>query len=355
MGKERHTWQSLGLLVLLAGQGMLSAQSNQPSTPTVHVVDAPVVGGFACEPFHFASPTGFSMPAPSPLSPAWCVAEDSNGNLLAGDPYLEPPEFPRPGWFTGLETLLLKPRVRNDVVGLVPFNGASTLVYIPQTRLDWTVAPRLEIGYRLPEGLGEFSFGYRFLASDGERNRDFQGIGPLTRRVESRLDLNVFDLDYSSREFFLGPDWDLKWRLGARLATSYLDQKSHSFLLLQRTSNHFVGAGPHFGVDVWRSLHFGGTAVYGRVEGATVVGRVTQSFEQTVLPALGGAAQQRGSQTVPMLNLQAGLSWVPPLQGNWLRFAVGYQYEHWWHLGRVDVSNAEFSGHGLFLRVECGF
>ena len=65
--------------------------------------------------------------------------------------------------------------------------------------LDWTVAPRFELGYRFPDSFGDFSASYRFLTSEG-RGTAINAFGAFD--VRSRLDLNQLDLDYGSARFF---------------------------------------------------------------------------------------------------------------------------------------------------------
>ena len=87
---------------------------------------------------------------------------------------------------------------------------------LPAAGLDWTVAPRLEVGYRLPSAFGDVRrLSYRFLATDG--NGSTSGLDG-TASLHSRLDFNQIDLDYLSREFSLAPHWDMKWHFGLRLA-----------------------------------------------------------------------------------------------------------------------------------------
>ena len=64
--------------------------------------------------------------------------------------------------------------------------------------LNWTVAPRLEIGYRLPSGFGAFAFSDRFFQTGGAG--PFSGPVGLTNRT-SRLTVNYCDWDYISHEF----------------------------------------------------------------------------------------------------------------------------------------------------------
>ena len=54
-----------------------------------------------------------------------------------------------------------------------------------------------------------------------------------------------------------------------------------------------------------------------------------------------GLTSLRHSQAVPTLNVQLGLRWTPPTC-NRAQFIVGYVYEHWWSLGKVDASALVF-------------
>ena len=60
----------------------------------------------------------------------------------------------------------------------------------------------------------------------------------------------------------------------------------------------------------------------------------------------------RKTQSVEVLNLQAGVSYTPT---NYLRFSLGYEYEHWFSLGRADQSTGELTTQGIFLRGEFDF
>jgi hypothetical protein len=101
-----------------------------------------------------------------------------------------------------------------------------------------------------------------------------------------------------------------------------------------------------------------GLALFSRLDGAVLVGRIHQGFEETALRGdgtlVGGATLIRESQAVPTLGLQAGLSWVPPAS-QFCRFTLGYQYQYWWYLGRAEDSRAELSEQGVFLRGEWEF
>src|SRR5262249_1598328 len=129
----------------------------------------------------------------------------------------------------------------------------------------------------------------------------------------------------------------------------------------QQASNNFFGAGPHARLDVERRLDLmPGLALFGRLDGAVVIGQVQQRFRAEV-GGDGGVmtdvVSQRRTQSVPVLNVQAGLSYTPWGFNN-LHFTTGYTYEHYWYVGRIGIdsagnisgSRAEFWSQGWFLR-----
>jgi hypothetical protein len=196
---------------------------------------------------------------------------------------------------------------------------------------------------------------YRFLVSEGRStlpNFDFGDDGLL----KSRLDVQVVDLDYGSHEFSLIPHWDMKWRVGVRLANVFFDSFAEGFFREERTSDHFFGAGPHVGLDLWRSLDIDGMGLFFRLEGATAIGQISQTFERVIGDdtfSLGSATLIHHTQGVPILNVQAGLSWVPWYGRS--RFALGYEFERWWFVGEAADSRAELTTQGVFFRAELGF
>lgn len=283
--------------------------------------------------------------------PACAAYEDCNGPLLIGDPLLDEPFAP--GCFVNFEFGLLKPHLRNGVNGQVTIPGfAPFTVAVPQPPLAWTGAPRIELGYRFPEAFGEFILGYRVLVSDSCGCAVDTPYGPA--RFTSRLDLHSVDLDYGKHERGLGPDWDIKWRVGVRLASVYFDANAQWLFEEQQTTNHFLGVGPHVGLELWRSLGWRGFSLFGRSEGAVLLGRVHQSFlDAVVAPGLAaaGLSYVDKSNAAPMLQVQAGLAWAP-----WdrlpLRLSAGYSYEVWWLIGQTTATEADLYLQGLFLRGE---
>src|SRR5262249_35799409 len=128
----------------------------------------------------------------------------------------------------------------------------------------------------------------------------------------------------------------------------------------ERTTNNFFGAGPHVGLDLARKLDIPGSSVFLRVDGASVFGRIHQRFgESFTLADFGdgffhGATSASRTQTVPILGVQAGVAWSPAAWP-WATFSLGYVFEQWWNVGRVQDSTAEVMFQGLFIRSEFRF
>ena len=113
------------------------------------------------------------------------------------------------------------------------------------------MAPRFELGYRFPDGFGDLSASYRFLTSEGTGTA-VNADGAFD--VRSRLDVNQLDFDYASARFSPGPFWDLKWRIGARLADVFFDSRVGDGIFEEQAGNNFFGAGPHFALEAERRI-----------------------------------------------------------------------------------------------------
>jgi hypothetical protein len=354
----------LAVLAALGAVGSRPAWSQELPTAPV-----PVLAGPPTAP---SLPPGAGsaaqVPAPAPVflpgPPACAPYEDCNGPLLRGDPLLDRPQYPLPGCFAAFEVGILVPHVKNRLVagnlsGTDPLSSLlPNQVHVPGADLDWTGSPRIELGYRLPEGFGEFLIAYRSLVSEGSDVIPSFDIDGSDGVVKSRINVNVLDLDYGSREYALGPHWDMKWKAGVRLASVFYDSLAVGPFLEQRVSNDFRGIGPHLGLDLWRYLEVPGLVFFGRLESAALIGRINQGFGQSLLfddgTLVGSAATVRTTQAVPVVDFQLGLSWLPLARRN-VRLAAGYRLEAWWYLGQTSESRAELIDQGVFLRAEVGF
>jgi hypothetical protein len=295
-------------------------------------------------------PASLYAPAPPPSS----AANPLDRPYFVTDPRLDPPQFPPPGWFAGLELDVLKPHVKNGLIGTVPnaaqaVAGAST-VALPGAPLDWVGSPRAVVGSRLPAGFGEVSLAYRGFATQGQES--LVGAEGL-EAVNSRLEVNVIDFDYGSREFSLWPGWEMKWTFGSRLLFVYFDSRADqsvpqsaagSGVFEMRETNHLTGVGPHLGLELARHLATEGLTAVVRTDLATEFSRIRQGFfilSATPGPpalALGREAHDAVWMTPAVVSAQVGIAWQPPAHPC-IRLFAGYQYEYWWNVGS-NVTNA---------------
>jgi hypothetical protein len=257
-----------------------------------------------------------------------------------------------------VDIALVAPHINNRLVNTVavPWGTGTEIVHVPQASLDWTGAPVLTLGYRLPQGFGEFLVSERFLVSQGTDNvANFDVLGDAMLR--SRLNLNVVDLDYASREWSLAPLWDMKWQAGVRIADIFFDSRAQGRVREERTSNSFVGAGPHAGLELARRFDDTGLAAFARLDYGLLLGGIDQSFEETRTPiggsAVGGAVNAHQTQAIDHLTFETGLTWAP--REDHMRFSLGYLIEQWWYLGQVDPSRADLRDQGVFFRAEFNF
>jgi hypothetical protein len=321
------------------------------------------LAGFA-NPYGIVPPKCINCYPNVPGPPACAPFEDRNGPLLKGNPLLDVPGLPQPGWFAAVDLNLVGPHVKNRLNSMVTveqtprsimaLGNTAQAVQLPGAELDWTVAPRFEVGYRLPEGFGEFLLGYRLLNSDGTASLpgfDAAGAGSL----QTRLSVQMWTLDYANNELSLQPYLDLRWKVGVQLGSAYFDNQARGLLTQGRTSNFFLGAGPHAGLELGRRVRgVPGLALVTRMEGTVFLGRIKDRFEmtnQTDLGPVSGAATVRGSQATPWLHLQAGVSYTPPWADKRLAFDVGYDWEEWWLIGRTGDSRGDLWANGIFFRA----
>jgi hypothetical protein len=266
-----------------------------------------------------------------------------------------PPSLP-PLFFADVEVDILKPHLKAALSNAVFFNdGTETTVRPPTTQVGWTAAPRFEVGHYLPNSLGLFALYYRGFVTDGTQNATALDGTPFALRT--RFDLNQAGLDYGSLPYSFAPRWDVAGRIGVAWADVFFDNRAASAAQTLYASNNYNGAGPHARIQLRR--HFGllpGLELFGRGDLFVLVGQIRQRFTEIDVNPDGstrvGYFAQPKTQTVPVFNLQVGLSYTPPSLSNWT-FTAGYQLEEWWFVGQVDLldSRGQFSTNGIFLRA----
>jgi hypothetical protein len=320
-----------------------------PGAPPVPPPQAPLQPPVQPAPWQPPPP---ALPAVPPAPSTGLADPGPNG---WGPIYGPPSDVPT--FFLGLDLDVVKPVVKDQLHGTVFLpDGTTSTLNVGRADLPWTVSPRFELGYKLPDSLGEFVLGYRFLVSDGS--------GTLTSDagdfgVRTRFNMNLLDLDYNCAKYEPGPRWSMQWTVGARIAWFYYDTTMSNDTLSQSASNYFDGAGGHAAFKVERQVSllpsFG---FFAKVDGSFLVGTIHQNFNEATFDANGnlegGSTQLRKTQSVESLSFQTGISYTPP-NLEFLRFELGYEYEHWFSLGRLDSSNLELTTQGAFLRGRFDF
>lgn len=285
-----------------------------------------------------AQPSSLFQPAPAPGPPP-----PNFEQYFEQDPLLDPPAWGKTGWFSDVQVSVIRPTIFFGQMrhGVITPSGARVNVAPGAAKQDWTAAPRIEIGYRLPSGFGGFSFSDRFFNTSG--SGPFTGpIGTVTRSTS--MGVNYSDWDYFSPEYTQWENWNLMWRFGVRLAETWIDTQAEQStaraaagtgVVNQQTSNYTVGAGPHFGLQLDRKFPASGFSLVGRFDIANTFTRERQLFSATTLNPSGGIARSAWTenfwQQVPILNYQLGVGWQPPRNPNVFLY-VGYVYEFWWQV-----------------------
>jgi hypothetical protein len=289
--------------------------------------------------------------------------EDRNGPLLVGNPLLDGP-VGAPGIVAGAELDIIVPHVINRVFGSVTrASGVTDTVQLPFAEPGVRAMPKFELGYRWGQASGEVIASYRFVDSDVTHQfsgADLPAFAPAGGPVRSRLDLQVFDLDYGSHEPITVLDVDMKWRAGLRSVIWFADSQANNGTLFQHTTDHYWGLGPHALVDFRRPIRGTGFGLFGRIEGAMPFGRLVQRFVEAV--TVGGITDS--GQTDVLINseiatvaFQAGVSWTPTWNQNF-HVTAGYVYEHFFALGTTTTPpspSEEFYLQGGFLRAEWNY
>ena len=371
-----------GFMVLLPASVMLpcrGADGPMNSGPKAVAESPPAVPGAAEQ-----------LPNPIPVldrPPAFVLPPVPDYSAVSagwiGGSLLERPEAAPPGVFFHVESSVVWVHLRNELVGgfapnfsvgLPPSGGmpiTGDLVSFPGNTLNPTVTPRFELGYRFPDGFGELRLGYRFLDTTGSDTLTVRDLGPASQM--GRLDVNFIDFDFGTREFSLGPNWEMRTAVGMRYATAYFDSQVNFFKPVTVQESPFGTApftrlsqteavgnryfGSHGVLEVGRKLWVPGLTLFGRLEGAGLYGRVHQTFKETFVESP-GFTEIRVTNGVgtPSLATQVGLSYDVP-SWNHCRFMVGYQFEMWWQFGRGDndLSFGTLDDQGLFLRAEFNF
>src|SRR5436190_7918485 len=182
-----------------------------------------------------------------------------------------------PGFFFDATLAIVQPTLKNRITNDIPLPGAGA-IRVPSVDLDFVAAPTFEVGYRLPDSAGFFAVSYNFLVTEGTGPTVIDGVTFATR---SRLNINTLDIDYGTTPYEFAPRYTIAWRIGARISDVFFDSRIESGDFAQQASNDFFGSGPHARMEVERRIvALPGLALFGRLDGAVLIGQIQQRFRQ---------------------------------------------------------------------------
>jgi hypothetical protein len=354
------------MVVLVAFALTAAARAQAPPLP-----DAPVPVAPAAPPALGAPVTVPPLPPPPPPPPLLPPPPPPPPLLVPVapggpfGPYCVPEAAT--GLYFGVELQFLRPALKNRLQGVVPLSdGTTTTVNVPSADLHWTVAPVFELGYRSPDLPGLVALNYRFLLDEASTTRPVEGVDS---DIRTRVTVNEITADYGFPTYRFAPRWELNARVGVQLADIYFDSRASNAFLFRQESNNFYGAGPHIRFDLERQIAFvPGLALFGRTDVVALIGQTKQRFRDQVsvgdvVLVSGSLEQQRQTQLVPVLTLDAGLQYTPP-NLNWMHFGVGYMFQRYFNLGHlhnsmdgtpVVDSNGELTTQGVYVRGQIDF
>jgi hypothetical protein len=336
------------VLVVCGGQALGQAGPDfgpPPSGPPVPVVPGGQPGGDSLPPLRPAEiPAQPVAPDGPPFMPPAPPIQPPSGPFGSGfqhpvpPPLLPPPPLgdwlggPPPGWFFGLEADIVQPTAKD----ISPGSAGERVT------MDWTVAPRLTLGYCFDYG-GSLMLSYRYLESS--MGFDDSAVGGAVGDVT--MQQNWIDFTYLTRSFGPWHHFRVQGEAGVRLA--FLDVRGHSDFgtEIDDASEDFSGAGPYLGLRVSYAFGESGWSLFGRGSAAVLFGETTQRFSQFIddgvnPPSFGQNSQSQG-QTIWDFRGEAGVSWTLPRRP-WFRLDVGVQLETftWDSVAYTDI--------GPFLR-----
>jgi hypothetical protein len=292
----------------------------------------------------------------------------------------------RLGWFADVDVTAFKPKVRGTFNSQTFLDGTfpGNPVSLGPGTMDWSLMPKIELGYRYEHGLGDLRMSYRrFDASGTDPIAGFDSSGVGTQNTSVKI--NIIDLDFfGSLEFNaesmpvimtllkspfrwglgkptvrnrLVPPLEMRWFFGFRYANLAYDTVGHGDLLLEHVHERFEGAGVHFGIDLNERLPTEAPLfLHARAEGSGIYGLMSQQFTRQVA---GGAGATGGFSNdgigVPTVTLELGVAWVPNWPNRDIRATLAYQYEEWFSWAQVGSTNADLFSNGILLRGEYKF
>jgi hypothetical protein len=254
-------------------------------------------------------------------------------------------------------------------------------VALDAANMSWSVSPETTIGYRYEHGLGEVEMSHRFFGASGSSpiaNFDPSGAATLSSQISG----NTLDLDYCLLEFnpegtpwglpFLkipgrvglgkpqlpgvfGQPLEMRFLFGGRGANLFYSTQAAGPSRRERVMTNLWGGGLHFLTELRQILAADRrTFLYMRAEGAGIWGTTSQTFSRTS-GGSSASASLRGDVAVPMVEVEAGLSYAPHLPHRDIRFTLAYFYDEWFRFADAGASDGYLILNGVTLRMDARF
>lgn len=327
---------------------------------------------------------GYPKPAGRPLYPygnlEYWMPHDAD--VEAWGDLLELPHV-LPGWYWSMSATAFKPLVTNTMTSdaeIAPVFAGNPIA-LNSAPLSWSVSPELTVGYRYEHGLGEVEMSHRYFGASG--SAALAGYDPAgAATLSSQISGNTLDLDYCVFEFNpegtpwglpllkvpgrLGmgkpqlPGWfsqplEMRFLFGGRGANLYYATEAAGPSQSERVMTNLWGGGIHFLTEIRQMLAADRrTFLYMRAEGAGIWGTTSQTFSRTGGTSP-GAVSLRGDVAVPMVEIEAGLSYAPNLPTRDVRFTVAYFYDEWFRFADAGASDGYLVLNGITLRMDARF
>jgi hypothetical protein len=315
-------------------------------------------------------PPSLFRQAPDPM-PYACAPIP--GRYFELDPLVDPPSFPQTGFVADVEIQAVGAHVFQSLSNGVPVGGNPPgSLRVPITPLDWTVSPRVEFGWRLPEGFGAFMLNYQYIGTMGTGSTPYGPNGPASQ--SGRLNFNLSDFDYVSREFTPWEHWGMQWRVGFRQVYIFYDTDLNTPLAAAAASNGIAqlsgangydGWGGHIGVQMDRDLYqiLPGLSFVANLDFGDTTGFVHQRVSQTTVAGAYSFGTVSNGQESPSLSGEMGFSYRHP-GGRFEAFLGGF-YQYWWNIGTLPnyatngsgtpLSGGELSLTGVTFRLSFNY
>lgn len=276
---------------------------------------------------------------------------------------------PTPGWIVDAGVALIFADLRGRASGSSGFGTGDDFNF------DVNAGGFVGLGYVLADNRWTLLMNYRFFGTSGRPVMpDASPADPLFAAeidVRSRLDVNEFNW-LIERQILLATD---ALRVGAyggaRLGSVFYDVTMNTSLVIPafddsipmeiysieaQGSQRFLGAGPVVGLSgdwSWRP----GLSLFSKTDFAALIGETTTRMSfRTNAPMLSVLpdSTEKENRTAKTLRTVAGVNFAPTLMPH-MSFQLGYQFEYWWDLARVEDVNQDLLMQGVFGQMRVAY